>query len=200
MSAVVVANMALSFVGSSATLNALDPTDTRAEAQVVRQFIPIVWKEILEKHDWSFASKTVQLAYSTVSGWTYGYIVPSDLIALRQVVRPDRVEMLQAGKHETEHFYIHEGKIYTSAEDAYFRYTAEIDMINGLPASVLTATAYLLAARIAGNIVRGASARSAVPNLMLAYTQHLGEAKTYDSNATYSTVQPEHRPAWIVGR
>ena len=84
MVAVDIANLALSYLGDSATVASLDPPEGSAQAQHCARFYPVALSAMLDAHQWNFVTKRVALAlianYNPPDGrWRYAYALPSDV-------------------------------------------------------------------------------------------------------------------------
>jgi hypothetical protein len=89
MSDVKIANLALSHLGVSATIQSF--TERSTEASVMNLWYDFARLQVLESHDWSFARKIVTLAAhaDAVSGlWSYRYQRPADCVVIRTIVNP----------------------------------------------------------------------------------------------------------------
>lgn len=77
-----ICNLALSLVGSDATITSIDPPDSSVEAGHCARFFTVAKLELLDSHPFTFAKKRVVLAEVTNNSdvWSYAYQVPSDCI------------------------------------------------------------------------------------------------------------------------
>lgn len=78
-----ICNAALANLGDSATVSSIDPPEGSAQAERCAQFYPMARDQLLEMHDWSFATRRTiltQLDVTTPNQWAYAYAVPSDML------------------------------------------------------------------------------------------------------------------------
>lgn len=81
MTAVDICNLALSYLGDSATVSSIDPPEGSAQAQHCARFYPMAVNLLLESHQWNFTTRRAYLA--KVQGcyfndWRFVYALPSD--------------------------------------------------------------------------------------------------------------------------
>ena len=150
-----IANLALSNCGCGYGLIADLATDTNAEAKACRQWYTVERDRTLELADWRFASRSVPLA-AAVTGygdatWTYGYALPVDVIAVRELTSPDPTTYpagtiipydLQAGDG-TQRLLL------TNYQGPNLRYTAQITAPSIYPPGFVDVLSWRLAAKIA---------------------------------------------------
>lgn len=146
MSDIKIANLALSHLGVSATIQSF--TERSTEASVTSLWYDFARLQVLESHDWSFARKVVTLALhdDAASGlWTYRYQRPADCVIIRTLVNPlgrsmDAVpfQLENSDNGETE-------TILTDLEDATCRYTFNASAPNLFQPGFIQSLSYLLA-------------------------------------------------------
>lgn len=91
LSAVDIANMALSNIGASSVIESFD--ENSPAAKQCKLWYNIARKQTLEVFDFSFARKRVDLALSTEAApsdgeWAYRFLYPSDCLAARKIANP----------------------------------------------------------------------------------------------------------------
>jgi hypothetical protein len=93
-SAVSICNLALSHLGDTATVSAIDPPEGSAQAQHCARFYPIARDALLEMAAWNFATKRATLAEltNTSTEWLYAYALPSGCINLLAVHPADATD------------------------------------------------------------------------------------------------------------
>jgi hypothetical protein len=149
-----ICNIALNHLGNPGRVSSISPPDGTTEASVCATYYPIALRELLESADWSFARKRTALALLTVNPsavWGFAYAMPSDCVT------PQRV--LTGGTQEYDldsaQFDIEGAAILSNKADAVLAYTHYVDDANSLPQVFVNALTYLLAAMLAGAILRG---------------------------------------------
>lgn len=87
-----ICNLALSRLGDDATVSSLDPPEGSAQAEHCATFYPIARDNLLEMHNWNFATRRIVLGETSLptnAGWQYAYTVPSECLQLISVLPPD---------------------------------------------------------------------------------------------------------------
>lgn len=195
--AVDICNLALSFLGDSATIASIDPPEGSAQASHCARFYPIALGSILEMHDWSFIVSRVSLA--ALSGdylpWQYAYACPADML------RP--IAVLAQESDSPQEFMVEAGVdgnniLLTNQPLAMLRYAKNITDSTKLPQLFTLALARFLASLLAGSLLKGDQGRKeSNANLQIA-NSILAQAKRLDANNGLHAVK--HTPAWIAAR
>ncbi len=124
---VTIANQALDLV-SAKIIVGLD--DENASARVIKRFYFSTRNLILERYDWSFASKRDELAASAtapVFGFDFAYTLPVDLLALREVAE-DEIDFRDREFLPGDDWRIEGATIVTPfAAPIFIRYTREVE-------------------------------------------------------------------------
>lgn len=149
-SAAQLCNMALSHIGSDARVSSISPPDGSVEAGYCATFYDQARTELLEPGNWSFALKRAPLAQvaNVSSAWPYAYAMPSDCL------RPLRV-LTVAGDATTADFAREGDVLFSTEPEAVLLYTRDVTDTTRFSPSFATALAYLLAAYIAGPVIKG---------------------------------------------
>lgn len=109
MSEVTICNLALSYLGDTATVASISPPDSSVQAQLCSRFYWVARNALLEMAAWGFATQRAQLALlwdTQAEGWMppvgwvpqtwrFGYALPSDVInalAVLPACSPDDYE------------------------------------------------------------------------------------------------------------
>jgi hypothetical protein len=96
ISKVLIANMALSFIGAKSTIESL--TEDSAEAKECNLWYDYSRLQTLGTHDWSFARRRLTLATHSDDPpdgvWAYRYIYPSDCVTMRRIENPSGSALL----------------------------------------------------------------------------------------------------------
>tara|TARA_R110000851_G_scaffold157194_4_gene300004 strand:+ start:12811 stop:13419 length:609 start_codon:yes stop_codon:yes gene_type:complete len=196
MSDVKIANLALSHLGVSATIQSFAERST--EASVTNLWYDFARLQVLETHDWSFARKVVTLAAHSdaPSGlWTYRYQRPADCVVVRTVLNPfgrlaDAIpfalENSDNGETET---------LLTDLNEAQIRYTFNATAPSLFSAAFITSLSYLLAHYSAMSLTNS----EALQNSML--QRFLGSQRQAAAMNANEAVGDEPRDAeWIRSR
>jgi hypothetical protein len=157
--------MALSHIGSEARVSSISPPDGSVEAGHCADFYDMARTEMLEPGNWNFALKRVLLAQTTnlSTTWAYAYVKPSDCQRALRVLRPNVTVTVftqdTVGAHTDDRdsaaFDLEGDVLYSNEPDAVLIYTRDVIDTNRFPASFTSALSYLLAAYLAGPILKG---------------------------------------------
>jgi len=111
-SAVKIANLALSNVGTATTIESF--TENSVEAKQLKLWYDFARKQTLEAFDWNFARKRLDLATHSDDApsneWVYRYQYPADALAIRRLENPNgktdnaipfEVENSESGEEKT---------------------------------------------------------------------------------------------------
>jgi len=136
----------------------VDIAEETIEARECARFYPQCLKALLERFDWSFATKTASLALFSdnprASEWRYAFAAPADLATALRLVppvtgwpAPDGVAPVAPMLDQP--FLVEGTTIFTQIPGAILEYAAR-DVAEALmPATFVDALAYALAARLA---------------------------------------------------
>jgi hypothetical protein len=164
-SVVAIANMALSRIGNSQRINALDEASIQAEQCAL--FYETSRDMVLRDYPWGFATSFASLAQLAISddpSYGYTYALPSDCLKVRGIVNPvfqdgywpacvDRIEIPR-----TAFRIISGNRLATSANPVTIEYTAKVDSPEVFDPMFVSALAWRLAAQIAPAIAKDAGA------------------------------------------
>lgn len=178
-----ICNIALSHLGNARRVAAIDPPDGTAEADLCATFYPIALAELLEMADWSFARKRATLAPLALNDstvWAYAYGKPSDCIVPRRVLTNDSSQY----ELDSENFDSEGDTIYSNKADAVLLYTQPVSDSTKYPPSFTSALGYLLAAYLAGPIIKGEEGAKTGANFRKASAQVANESTAKDANKT----------------
>lgn len=197
LSAVKIANMALSNIGARSTIESLD--EPSAEAKQCKLWYDFARVSTLEAYNWNFARKRQALAEHSEAAptdvWTYRYIYPSDCIVARELENPlgyaaDAVPFTV----ETDSTGVNKS-ILTNLEDARLIYTFDVELVSLFPALFVDAFSYALAARIAFSLTAKTSIKK---DMMEAFREMVISAAASSGNEQIE--QGPREAEWIRGR
>ncbi len=172
-----ICNAALSHLGARAQVASISPPDGSVEAGYCARFYPLVRRELIENHPWSFARTRLALAEVTNPStiWVYAYALPADNIKALRVLPLQMVEALQAMTYPysigndppgaeldqliTERgsaaFEIEGTTLLTNEPEAVLVYRRDITDTSKFTPTFVTAAGMLLASYLAGPIIKG---------------------------------------------
>ena len=193
-----IANMALGYVGGG-VLNDLE-ADTSEDARLSRQYFDISRRAELETYDWSFARKfqiLPEAADTPQEPWTFAYVLPSDILAVRGIQRvrgnaPDmRIPYELASSNDGN-----QAIILTDQPDAVLRYTFDQENTAIYTTNFILAVAHRLASYIG-------YARTRKMNIMEAQLGLAANARAVAQGADANAAQvekPEPPSPWTLDR
>lgn len=210
-SAVDICNMALSHLGSDTVVASIAPPDGSVEAGHCARFWPIARKEALESHKWTWSKTRTALAAVTnpSTTWTYAYALPADCLSparvLQQNVLMDFVpwpfgayitadEMHYWTERGSADFEVEDGVLLTHEPDAVLLYTRDVTDTTKYTTGFAAYVSYLLAAYLAGPIIKGQAGAQTASALRSIASKMKGAAATDDANGSAERTDfiPDH--------
>lgn len=195
-----IVNLALSHLGEDATVSSIDPPEGSAEAEHAAMFYPQARDALLEMHEWRFATKRVLLAL-TASGtfeWTYAYALPAGVLRALAVL-PATASADADGEDYDQQLDADDVQIIlTHCEDASLKYIARVFDPTRFPPLFVDAVSWLLAAHMAGPLIKGQQGREVAKGCMQMFSVALAQARQSDANQRQ--VRPTHTPDFIGAR
>ncbi|WP_250533979.1 hypothetical protein [Caballeronia sp. AZ10_KS36] len=217
-SAVDICNLALGHLGDDATVSSLSPPEGSAQAEHCARFYPIARDLCLESHEWGFATRRADLALladTPPPGFQFVYAMPSNCRNIIDLVDPVALDDYTYHGHG-EHWrnaardpvpYELETRddgtqvIYTNLANAKIRYVYSVTDTTKFSAQFVDALAWLLAAYLAGPIIKGDTGMQVGQAMLRAFTASISQAKTSDANnRRRSRAESERNPSWIASR
>lgn len=157
-SAVEICNLALAHLGDSATVASIDPPEGSAQAEHCATWYPIARDNLLELHDWAFASVRVALAQldNPFTQWQYAYARPSDAVRIIDVLAADATADYSAGNPDfvTESDSNGNQLILTNQPDALARYTRIVTDTSKFSPLFRDTLGWYLASYLAGPVLK----------------------------------------------
>lgn len=200
-SAVQICNMALSHIGSEARVSSIEPPDGSVEAGHCATFYDPARTEMLEPGNWAFSLKRAQLAEVTNPStvWAFAYAKPSDCLRPLRVLRPSGVVTVftqdVAGFHADDRnsasFDIEGELILTNEPEAVLTYVRDVTDTTRFPSSFASALSYLLAAYVAGPIIKGSEGARTGDAMRQRATTMVAIADTASANASSTVDVPQ---------
>lgn len=175
-----ICNTALSHLGNRGRVASISPVDGSAEADYCAAFFGLARNELLEMFDWTFARKrqTLALVTNPSSVWAYAYALPSDCLRARRIITGAGVT-----EEDSEPYNVEGGVLLTNKQYAELIYTRPITDSGIFPPSFVTAMSYLLAAYLAGPILKGIDGTRAGGEFRKIAGQMAREASASDANS-----------------
>lgn len=182
-------NLALSHLGQSRQITAISPPDGSSEAAICARFYPIARNTVLEAAYWGFATKRVALADlgTPPDAWAYRYAWPNEAL---------HIQALYVDTDDTEQEFAIEADasgtvIYSNTEDAMVRYTALITDVNKYGGLVQQAITHMLAAHLAGPIIKGKAGMAVSESMLNKSLGWQGKAELHNAKGQAKQVKAE---------
>ena len=215
-------NMALSFAGDSGTITSIDPPDGSTQAALCAKFYPTARDSLIEKRQWSFATKrkTLLSITSDSSAYEFCYVVPGDAAKIIDIMPSDApddfslalrnqpvqtfpmgyssIQPGQRPKFSVEQRNDGTRVLYSDLEDLAIRYTVKVPDTRRFPEQFKLAVAWQLAGMLLANLMKGREGVEAGAKAQQMVMQYLGQAAEMDANQRRAF--PTHVPPWISAR
>lgn len=189
-SVVTLCNLALSHLGDRATLTSIDPPEGSAQADHCEQFWPIARDEALSSADWRFASHTATLAAlddneNSNPQWRFAFGLPADFLVARELVHTTGdLRPFYTEDPNFEIATINNGTVVLFANDELtaLRYTRRVSDPTKYPPMLVTALSYLMAAYLAGPVIKGKTGAQTAMGMRQQWDAYHGKAVVVDAN------------------
>ena len=218
MTDVDICNLALSYLGDSATVTSINPPDGSVQAMHCARFYPLAVKILLEMHDWDFITTRAMLVavQECYDGWRFAYAMPSFSSQIISVIpkcdyiawedRPWERWECWARPFEMERVWDYQLEtnpdgvlvILSNAHEPICRYTTTQFVEASLPGLFTDALAWRLAAMLAGPIIKGEEGAEQAGSCLKAFGTFVSEAMKQDANQRRGSKRPE--PVWTRDR
>jgi hypothetical protein len=198
-----IGNLALSHLGDDATVAVLDPPESSAQAVHLSRFIPIARDEMLEGFAWKFAQRraTLALRAETSDAWEFAYAEPSDCIRVIGILPYGYTSDDNATElFDTESADDGTPLIITNTENATLLYTARVTDPSRFTPLFTSALARLVAAYVAGPLIKGEEGQKAALQQYQAFLGIWGRATTSSANQSRSRVTSDWTGSSIAAR
>lgn len=186
-SQIAICNLALAHLGDRANLSDLD--EGSAQADHCSRFYSIARDKTLELHSWSFAKRRETLALLSdppASEWAYAYQIPSGCLVIRAVLAEGATDD-QTEDFDTEVDDNGNRIIFTNVADARAIFTKRVTDTSRFTPGFTDALARLLAAYLAGPIIKGDAGVAMAKDQYAAFTAELAIAKAADAGNSKRT-------------
>lgn len=225
MSSVVdICNSALANLGDSATVASIDPPEGSAQAEHCARFYPMALNTLLDAHNWGFATTRTALAEvsNPSSTWQYAYAAPSGCLTVIAILDPDATDDYSAvlgstviysdalggtlpsqGVYTPQAFSMEvdaDGNdiILTNQANAVARYTMLVTDSAKFPPLFTEALTWLLTAKLAGPVIKGAEGRAAAKDALVSFNYWFKQATA--SDAGNQSIKPTQQVDWMNAR
>lgn len=206
-----ICNLALSYLGDSANMVAINAPEKSTQAELCSRLYPTAVSALLDMHDWSFATKRKvipELSDEDGFGWRKVFKLPSDtlrIISVKDYIpqQPDCRITRWVGTfpdHDSVEadFEVKDAKLYSDVNSAAVEYiSSNVDVSRFTPAFVV-ALSYFLAHQLVGARVKGKEGQTLAQSLYKQFQIALSTAKTKDASQRQDRIH--FVPSWIKAR
>lgn len=205
-----ICNLALAHLGDEANVVSITPPDGTVQAQHCARFYPMARDAVLQAFPWTFATRRIALSSvvnPTSDDWRYAYALPNQFLRPLQAMVPGVPAMnFGAGDTDTGSFpYLVESAedgsllLYTNQEMTSLRYTARVSDTTKFPPLVVIAISRLLAAWLAGPILKGDTGIKVSQAQLKWFELEMGKATQADASIGRRDLS-HYRAEWIRAR
>lgn len=194
-----ICNLALSFIGDSAVVTSITGADTSIQATQCARFYPIVRDQVLERHPWKFQLKYAALTAASVTlpdNWAYAYTLPDNCLSIVNILKTDTIyesyiwpTYVTADVSRVAFSVEMVGTaqvLYCNQDTVTVQYTEKVTDVSKYPASLVSAMAMLLAAYLAGPIIKGKAALQMTQALRQQFEVAVLQAQALDAAFTHT--------------
>lgn len=209
-SAVDICNLALSHLGDEAQVATISPPDGTVQAAHCARYYPLARDAVLQSFPWTFATKRATLAVLAnpyASDWGYAYALPSTCLRPLAALNPG-VPAANFGNDQSDagsHPFVVEAAqdgtrvLYTNLPTAVLRYIDAVKDTTAFPPLVMLAISRLLAAYLAGPILKGDTGIKVSQAQLQWFKQELASACATDARIGRRG-GGIYQPDWIAAR
>lgn len=191
--AVTISNLALSNLGISSLISAMNEASN--EARICNLWYEQTRDAVLQDFPWPFATRRVTLAEVTgdpASDWDYVYAYPSDCLQARAITLPGIRKPRNDQRIEFEIAYNGSQRvIYTDQYEAELIYTAQITDPTLFDPLFTLATSWAMSAAIAPALVGQVAGQSVANTMRQTYSLLLSQAAAAAMREGFEGVEPE---------
>lgn len=195
-----ICNLALALLGDAANVASIDPPEGSAQAAHCARFYPVARDAVLEVHNWKFITRRTSLAALSAPpfNWQFAYAEPSGALRIISILPSGGASTDASAPFETMGDESGNALILTDAESATALYTVRVTDTTKFPPLVVDAITRLLAAYLAGPVLKGDVGIAESKAQLQLFRVALSLATASDANQRRMT--PEHNVAWMTGR
>lgn len=208
-----ICNTALSLLGADTIVASIAPPDGSVEAGHCARFYPLARRQMIDLGEWAFTKTRIALAEvdNDSESWAYAYSLPTGCINAKRILMPNAAvnDLVLSDPFTSTYvttvdesagapFEVDGEVIRTNEAEAVLIYTVDVEDTSKFPASFVMALSTLLAAYLAGPIIKG----TAGINIGRSLRQEANEAaaKSSAGDTNNSTVVNEPLPASLRAR
>jgi len=200
-----ICNLALANLGEQARVTSIEPSDGSREADLCAQFFSLARDQMLEKHAWDFALRSVKPTVQATSprvDYKYAYDYPEDVASVLTVVRSDvdynYKTMGSTGQQPYSVELDANGNrmLLTDQKDALLLYVAKVEDATMWSSLFIRALSWQLASHLAGPVMKGEEGMKAVQMCEAMAERTLRQATKHDGDHKRDVDINDHVPTW----
>jgi hypothetical protein len=155
--AVDICNLALGKLGNAADVSSISPPDNSVEANYCATFYPLALLELLDKHNWNFATRRIFPATVTnnTAEWTYCYALPADYINVVRIKAAGVDEVTEYSTEISTTAGVDSYVLYVNEANIELKYCSSIVDPTKFPPLFVAALSTLLSSHLAGPLIKG---------------------------------------------
>jgi hypothetical protein len=206
VTAVELCNRALAYIGESPFITSIAPPDESREAKLCAKFYSAAFNEVVQGHEWGFATKRAALVEVADAGndtWLYCYVLPAGLLQVLEVAPEGAPDGYTDATGDKVRYRVELGtqttkRLWTNLPDAWIRYTVYVTNPNDLDPFAQEAVVLKLAAKLASAIMQGKEGQGAMAQYLQLAQMHINQARINDGNQR--VIKPQQNVVWNAGR
>ncbi|MGA0397094.1 MAG: hypothetical protein ACO3O3_08030 [Ilumatobacteraceae bacterium] len=200
-----ICNLALANLGEQARVTSIDPSDGSREADLCAQFFDLARDQMLEKHAWDFALRSVTLTKRSSSprvDYKCAYDYPDDVLSVLSVVRSDvdynYKTMGNTGQkpYSVELDANGDRVLLTDEENALLLYVAKVTDSTKWSSLFVRALSWQLACHLAGPVLKGEEGMKMIQMCEQMADRTFRQATKHDGDHKRDVDTNDHVPIW----
>lgn len=198
-----ISNLALSRIGDSAIVQAINPPDGSSQAEKCQRFYPIARDNVGESYNWREALRRVTSLASVAnlsSSWSYAFALPNDCLKSISILLSGETDDTNGQDFTVEADSSGNFILYTNTNFPILRYLAKVTDTTKFSPLRVSCTSWLLASYLAGPLLKGKTGIQVAQMCSGEYQKELAKAAHSDAQATKTHARQNSTSAWIKAR
>ena len=200
-----ICNLALANLGEQARVTSIDPSDGSREADLCAQFFDLARDQMLEKHAWDFALRSVTLTKRSSSprvDYKCAYDYPDDVLSVLSVVRSDVDYNYKTMGNTGQQPYSVEldangdRVLLTDEDNALLLYVAKVTDSTKWSSLFVRALSWQLACHLAGPVLKGEEGMKMIQMCEQMADRTFRQATKHDGDHKRDVDTNDHVPIW----
>lgn len=200
-----ICNLALANLGEQARVTSIDPSDGSREADLCAQFFGLARDQMLERHAWDFALRSVTPTKRSASprvDYKCAYDYPDDALSILSVVRSDVDYNYKTMGNTGQQPYSVEldgngdRVLLTDEENAMLLYVAKVTDSTQWSSLFVRALSWQLASHLAGPVLKGEEGMKMIQMCEQMAERTFRQATKHDGDHKRDVDTNDHVPVW----